>query len=88
MMSGCFAMPKAPVNAIITNQTAVIGLNHFATPAVPRLWNKNSTMRIAHETGTTMLSTFVFCSTESPWISFNPSTAPNTDMTGVIIPSP
>jgi hypothetical protein len=78
---GSRRMPPTPSAPRHTNQTAVTGPNTAATPAVPRRWKKNSPRMIRKAIGTTRCSS-------AGVAMLSPSTAPSTEMAGVMMPSP
>ena len=63
------------------NHTAVTGPNTAPTPAVPRLWKANRPIRIPIEMGTIHISS-------AGAARLKPSTAPSTEIAGVMTPSP
>ena len=74
-------MCGSPSSAIATNQTIMIGPNTAPMPPVPRCCTRNSAIRIATVIGTTNGSKTCVATP-------SPSTALNTEMAGVIMPSP
>jgi hypothetical protein len=74
-------MPRTPSTAIIANQITITGPNTAPTLAVPCFWNRNSRIRIITVAGTTARSM-------AGAASETPSTAPSTEMAGVMMPSP
>ena len=77
-------MWKTPSAARIRNQAVVMGPNARAMLAVPRDWTRNRVMRMAAEIGSTRAPS----SGLTPGASLRPSTAPSTEMAGVMTPSP
>ncbi len=69
-----------PSTPSVTNQTTMIGPNNPPTRAVPRFWSTNSAAMISSVTGKIACSNFGFSSSR-------PSTALNTEIAGVIMPS-
>ncbi len=73
-----------PSAARVMNQSTVIGPKKVASRCVPRDWNRNSPTRITADSGRTQRS--------SPWPTpgavCRPSTAPITEIAGVMMPSP
>ena len=68
-------------SAMTTNHASMTGPNSRPTFAVPRLWMRNSPMMMTTVTGTTY-------GAKSGVATFKPSTAPSTEMAGVMMPSP
>ena len=66
---------------IVTNHTRTTGPNTRPTPAVPRFWTRKSTRRTTTDTGTMYAS-------RAGATTLSPSTAPSTEIAGVITPSP
>ena len=64
-----------------TNQTPVIGPNTAPTRAVPRRWKAKSARMIPNATGTTQWDS-------AGVATARPSTAPSTEIAGVMMPSP
>ena len=78
---GRLAIARAPKNAIVENQTRVIGPNSLPTLPVPRRWMANSPTRMTQVSGTTTGSSW--------WVATSsPSIALSTLIAGVIAPSP
>ena len=79
--SGCSSTCGTPRAAIVTNQTNMIGPNALPTRSVPNRCAEKSTSNSTIVTGTMKRS--------SPGaMTITPSTAPSTEMAGVMIPSP
>jgi hypothetical protein len=74
-------MCTSPRVAITMNQIAMVGPNIVPTRAVPRRWMEKRAIRTAAVTGTTNGSKLSVA-------TFRPSTADNTEMAGVMMPSP
>ena len=79
--SGLRRISRRPSTASTTNHAHMTGPNRIPTLAVPRFWIANSARMMTSVTGTTN-----GCSAGA--ITSSPSTAPSTEMAGVIIPSP
>ena len=81
MTDGLTTIHDTPMTARVMNHTTMTGPNMAPTLAVPRDWIRNSPTRI-----TTVITTTYGSNT---WVAIaSPSTAPSTEMAGVIIPSP
>ena len=78
---GAAMMERTPSVEIVTNQTSMIGPNAVPTRAVPNRCAMNRPNRINRVMGTTT------CDSAGVPTS-RPSTAPSTEMAGVITPSP
>ncbi len=63
------------------NQTSITGPNSLPTRSVPWRWNRNSAVRTTSVIGTTQV-----CSAGAA--TLRPSTAPSTEIAGVMTPSP
>ena len=66
---------------MVTNQTTIIGPKTRPTLAVPRFWTRNSANRMATVIGTTNVRS-------AGVTTSRPSTAPRTEIAGVMMPSP
>ena len=81
MMIQASGMCMAPSTALTTKNSAMIGPKNAATPAVPRLWTVNSTMRMITVAGN-------MNGASSASTCLRPSSAESTEMAGVMIASP
>ena len=74
-------MPATPSAAMTANHSSITGPNALAICAVPRLWMANSPNRIATAIETT-------CGLNTSVATLSPSRALNTEIAGVMMPSP
>ncbi len=74
-------MPATPSAAMTTNHSSITGPNVLAICAVPRLWMANRPNRIA-----TAIETK--CGLNTSVATLSPSRALNTEIAGVMMPSP
>ena len=74
-------MRTTPSTALTTKNTTMIGPKNAATPAVPRLWARNSRIRIATVAGRMK-------GASSALTCLRPSSAESTEIAGVMIASP
>ena len=81
MMRGSRTMPETPSTASTANHTSMTGPNSPPTTAVPRCCTRNSAISSASEKGMTYGSKIGVA-------TFSPSTALNTEIAGVMTPSP
>ena len=80
-MRGARAISARPSAAMVPNHTSVMGPNALPTFDVPKRCTMNSRSRIATVTATTDFSI-------AGATTLSPSTAPSTEMAGVMMPSP
>ncbi len=78
---GCCTTSAIPSAAIVTNQTSMIHPNIPPTFAVPLYWKEKSVAMMPNAIGTTKRVSVGA-------MTFSPSTAPNTETAGVMMPSP
>ena len=80
-MAGAWAIPTMPKMAMTMNQSNITGPNSRPIQEVPLRWIKNRTRRMTRVSGTTK---------RPIWGAYSliPSTALNTEIAGVMVPSP
>ena len=80
-MCGWYRISRTPSTAIVANQTSITQPNMPPTRAVPKRWSANSAVMMTKLIGTTAFAS-------AGTANCTPSTAPSTEIAGVMMPSP